>query len=311
MVFSATNHLSMPKQHQKIKCFAFILEYLKAKGNATFKQVQDKLAFEGFEISSRTLQRYFEQIRNELGFEIEYNNEKGRYNIKSEDLPNVATFIKLVVNIQTADFVQQVIETKGKVFNHVDVDTGYSTTSIQILPTVLKAILQHKLILIKHQSFSNNSIKSYTLQPYLIKEFLYRWYLVSIDNSTGNIRNFGIDRISSLQVLSEKFKPTTNYDFKKLYSSTVGVNYGDSNSTKIVFKCDKILSKYLETSPIHSSQKKIKSEGDICFELDVTINTELKQRLLSFTPQLTIISPGSLKGEIIQMLQKALVNYNQ
>jgi predicted DNA-binding transcriptional regulator YafY len=267
----------------------------------------EKLDLDGLSVSNRTLQRYLEQLRNELGFEILYDSTKGKYHLQEDDLPNVATYLKMVQSIQTAYFTKQILAKKNKIFNHIDIDSGYYTSELNTLPLLLKAILQQRLITTKHANFLNEKITNYTLQPYLLKEYQYRWYLVAIDNATGNIRNFGIERLVNIEVLTAKFKPTKDYDFKKLYVNTIGINYGDTITNKVVFTCNKILSKYLQTAPIHSSQKLIQSNTtDDCFCIEVTINTELKQRLMALLPNLTVLEPSSLKQEIIIMLKASI-----
>jgi predicted DNA-binding transcriptional regulator YafY len=66
-----------------------------------------------------------------------------------------------------------------------------------------------------------------------------------------------------------------------------------------VFKIDKIGSKYLESQPLHSTQKLIK-EGRKrnTLELEVIISEELKRTILSYGSQIEVIEPKSLKNSL-------------
>ncbi len=74
----------------------------------------------------------------------------------------------------------------------------------------------------------------------------------------------------------------------------------------ITFKIDKVGGKYLESQPIHSSQKIVK-EGKKrnTYQLNVLLSEELKRFFLSYGNQIEVMEPlklrTALKNEIIDM----------
>src|SRR5690606_40629522 len=62
----------------------------------------------------------------------------------------------------------------------------------------------------RHTRFSrdwSSDVCSSDLNPYLLKEYQNRWYLVGTIKPTDEFRTFGIDRISNLVVSETTFKP--------------------------------------------------------------------------------------------------------
>ena len=67
---------------------------------------------------------------------------------------------------------------------------------------------------------------------------------------------------------------------------------------------------YLHTKPIHGSQvAKWHDDDTLDITLNVKINQELKNILLSYAPNITILAPQSLVEEHKKSLQKALEQY--
>ena len=79
---------------------------------------------------------------------------------------------------------------------------------------------------------------------------------------------------------------------------------------RVQIKVDNSLYPYIETKPLHGSQKVLKQDHDSALiEIEVIVNRELKQLLLSYGCQLHVINPKSLSNEIEADLKKNLENY--
>ena len=68
---------------------------------------------------------------------------------------------------------------------------------------------------------------------------------------------------------------------------------------------------YVLSKPIHKSQRLIKNneDGSAIIAIHVIPNYELIQLLLSFGERLTILSPTSLRQDIIGRIEKNMKNY--
>lgn len=87
-------------------------------------------------------------------------------------------------------------------------------------------------------------------------------------------------------------------------------NLEDHKVEKIHFIAHGITSYYIETKPLHSYQHQHRiDENTLDVTLNVKINQELKNILLSYAPSITILSPQSLVEEHKASLKKALEQY--
>ena len=74
-------------------------------------------------------------------------------------------------------------------------------------------------------------------------------------------RTFGIDRIENITLGTKKFKPKTE-EAKDKFSNVVGLNYVDHKLEKIQLSFHPSQKPYLESLPLHRSQKEINPESE-------------------------------------------------
>ena len=81
-------------------------------------------------------------------------------------------------------------------------------------------------------------------------------------------------------------------------------------SEKVLLKFPKNEYPYVETKPWHSSQRKVNEDEDsVTIELDVVINYELEQRILSWGDYIEVLRPEALRNKVNQRLQNAIARY--
>ena len=96
------------------------------------------------------------------------------------------------------------------------------------------------------------------------------------------------------------------------FKHSIGITVFNELPYDIVIETKPILSKYLESQPIHHSQeiKEIKSNGNHLFSFHLLITYELKMLLMGFGKDCKIISPKHLQSQILSDLKELLDNYN-
>ena len=101
-------------------------------------------------------------------------------------------------------------------------------------------------------------------------------------------------------------------DFDEYFEDVVGVSiYNNSEVEVVVLKVSKDLFPYIESKPIHGSQRVIKKDvNDVMIELKVKINHELIAMLFSFMDAIEILEPLSLRNQFKQLTINILNKYN-
>lgn len=175
---------------------------------------------------------------------------------------------------------------------------------------LFNAILYKKVLLIEYQSFKSNSIDSFEIHPYYLKQFNSRWFLIGNRFEFENLTNLALDRIISFTETNKKYQDSM-IDFNDYFDDVIGVSIPpESSIIKIILNASNELTPYILTKPLHGSQKRISdSDQGFTFSIEVIPNHELEKLILSFGEGLKVIEPISFRGRIKDRLVSSLANY--
>lgn len=175
---------------------------------------------------------------------------------------------------------------------------------------LFSAIASQQTLKIKYQPFGK-PVKTYLFHPYLLKQYNNRWFLFGCVDGYTNPTNFALDRIQEIEPAGIQYKPNTDIDFFEYFEEMVGVSRRpEDEPTTIQLKVDNWRYHYIETKPLHGTQKVIRRDDDgVVIQIEVIINRELKQLLLSQGSHLEVISPETLRDDIKADLMKNLEQY--
>ncbi len=133
------------------------------------------------------------------------------------------------------------------------------------------------------------------------------------EHGFNSISHLAFDRIERIAPLSGvSYIENTKYDFNDDYfSDIVGVTkYLEYSPIKIGLWVSEALYPYIQTKPLHGSQKLKRVCADGCeLEIEVRPNYELEQLILSYGEGLRVLYPVSLRDRIKERLVTSLENY--
>jgi len=295
----------------KIKRYSLIIEKIKNGRDTSFEAIKDFLFDNGFEHSKRTIQRDFDDLRNEFGVEVLYDSSKNNYYIDYENSPNFESFVRFLELVNTADLLKESFKSKSKSLEHIVFDNSEGLQGIQYLELFLTAIKQHREISFTHYNFQKNTTTKRLLKPYLLKEYANRWYIVGKQEGTKEFRNFGIDRVSNVQLTENTFVPNTDIDINYLYHDVIGMVYSENTKQRVVLSFNPEQGQYVKTLPLHHSQQ-VLIDSDIEFQISLELipNRSLVERILMYGSSVKVIEPITLVDEIIGIYRGALSQYN-
>lgn len=189
--------------------------------------------------------------------------------------------------------------------NYVQFENQPVTSGNEMLPEILKAIKERQVITFNYINYKTNKVKGRTVLPLILREYRNRWYLVCYSIEKSKVLTFGLERIEDLVVTDEFYMNPVNFDPEAYFAYSFGITVpNDDKPETVVIKIDKTGSKYLESQPLHHTQKLVK-EGNSrdTYEINVFTNSEeLKRTILSYGKQLEVIKPKTLRDEIQRMV---------
>lgn len=290
--------------------WTLIIQKLKKKP-ASFEEISDFLDEESdiqdydFRVSIRTFQRDIKDIESVFGIEIKYDRSQGVYQIiedtnsgiKERMLEAFDTFNALQISEKVSDFI------------HFENRKSKGTENLY---GFLHAIKNKQLVSFTYQKFWEEQPEKRTIEPYVLKEFANRWYILGYDSSRKSVRSFALDRLSDLEIHKEKFTASVDFDVNKYYQYSFGIISPEKNQKpeEIIISCESFQGKYIKALPFHHSQQIIKDTDDeFILKLFLVPTYDFIQELLSKGKTIKVLEPQSLVNELKNIYKAALEQY--
>lgn len=173
------------------------------------------------------------------------------------------------------------------------------------------AISTKQVLTIIYKNFKRDVEQKYIVHPYYLKQFNGRWFLIGYSSNINKLSLFAFDRIVSVENSHTEFIHNTEYDFNEYFDDMIGVTKPDGAVIeKVVLWVSTQRWPYVETKPLHGSQRVISKDADgVLIQIEVYINRELEQLILSFGKDIKVLEPIYLRDRIISHLNEGLQNY--
>lgn len=258
-------------------------------------------------ISDRTIYRDIKNIREELGIDIIYSKKENGYYIQEKELEQ-SDFDRL---LEPFDILGSLYADK-KLPDFVFVEKLRSKGTEHLL-SLVHAIERGLIIEFHYLKFNNTSSHTRRVEPYALKEFKGRWYLLAIEiggrlEELGKIKTWGLDRIQNLYITNSRFKKNARIDIEKEFEDAFGI-FADreKGAEEVILSFSSVGCKYNETLPLHKSQEVlIENEKELRVRLNVKLTYDFVMELLSQSEYVTVIKPNHLKKMLINIHEKAL-----
>lgn len=193
----------------------------------------------------------------------------------------------------------------------VGFDQNQYLKGLNYFTDLFNAIQYKKVLLIKYQGFKQAKASKLTIHPYYLKQYNNRWFLFGLNEELKSISNLALDRIKTIKPLASEFIENNEIDFDEYFEDVLGVSVSENNEVeKVLLEVKTELWPYIESKPIHGSQKTKRKTADfVLIELSLQINYELISIIFSYGEKMKVTSPLSLKQIIQEKAQKLLNNY--
>lgn len=286
-----------------------------------YEQNRGSKLYDGFiKNNDRTIKRDIKDIESFFGVEIAYK--------KSQQGKNNGGYY--IVDLEDVDVKQRLILDKMELFlashkekewsPYVSAEESSLNTNLDIL-ALIKAI-EHKVwvTISYHGWFDDDNfeeIKNARVQPLHIKQYYRGWYLL-VYNKEIEIKVLCLDiRVTALEISNTPIDEPIHFEVADYFKDSFGVLKNDVEPQKIVLKVVSHHFKYLETKPLHHSQKMIaqpkkKSTNSLDYtddaifgtiELFLQPNHEFIIELLKFSWWVKIEEPKWLAEHLVKQYQ--------
>ena len=177
---------------------------------------------------------------------------------------------------------------------------------------LFNAIRKKTTVELRYQSFKMTEPQTLIVHPYYLKQYNNRWFLFCCNGDHTNLSNYPLDRILSVKLAHVPYREA-HIDFDEYFEDVIGVTKREGQqSEKVLLRFSKDEYPYVATKPWHGSQKKVaEDESSVTIELDVVVNYELEQKILSWGDYVEVLQPYSLVHIIRHRLTTAVSIYDK
>jgi predicted DNA-binding transcriptional regulator YafY len=296
-------------KNEAIRRYFLEVEAMRKNTYPTIKDIIRYLEEHDINKSQRTIERDFEQIRNNFGIYIEHDVQEGGYFIDDEYSPNIDSFLRFLEIANTAELLLKGISQTKDFIKDIEFDLRGGLLGTENLQLLLEAINKKQKIRFLHYNYLTEQTTDVLLDPYFLKEYMGRWYVIGLRDD-DKIRTFGIDRISNLKITPLRFEKTKDTKARENFDSTIGLVYSYSKQQRVILSFTSQQGRYVKSLPWHHSQKVlVDNEDEFRISLFIVPNYELYQLILMNGPEVKVIEPEWLVDEIKGKLERALNRY--
>jgi len=282
---------------------------------------------ERFEISTKTVQRTLDFMRDRLRLPLAYSTErKGWYyteptfglpaiELTEGDLVAILLSERLAREYRGLAIGRQVEQTFAKVLNSmtnvVSIDfesliEAYSfeaNATVEVDPEVFKrlgrAVIERQRVQMTYYTAARGEVTERQADPLHLRSHLSEWYLIAFDHRRREVRDFHIGRIRELTVLDERFDWPQGFDLSAYLDSGFGMVRGrEPIQVEIVF--DEYQARWIrERGPVHpTEQREELPRGELLISMKVTALDGVKRFVMQYGSHARVIVPDELRQAI-------------
>lgn len=290
-------------------------------------------------VSVRTVQLDIQNMRSDkLGYNapIEvYDRKYYRYSdmsysitklpMSARDIEVLSEAVDLLRQYDVFDYFNYMADVVGKLQSQVDIarknrqivffENNNELEGLKYLNTIYDSIVKKEVLEVEYKSFKSRDIKRYKISPYILKEYRNRWFVFGFRQEDKKLFNFALDRIEGLHISTvDEYSVDETFSSEDFFDDLIGVTKHERLKTEhIVFIADRITAQYIQTKPIHISQKLVSRDrktGWVTFEITVVANPELYSAMFAYADGVQIISPQRVVDEMKEAVGRLATNYN-
>lgn len=239
--------------------------------------------------------------------------------LEAEQLKSAMQIMQRFKGLPQFNWINEILPKIDQAFNFTEDSSGIMSfdnneylKGLEFIDPIFNAILYKKGVKIQYQSFKNPEPISINFSPYHLKEYNNRWFVYGKNLKYDNLINLALDRLISIDDSSESYE-TNDIDFDDYFEDVLGVSMDlEQNPEKIVLRIDIVQWPYINTKPIHGSQKVIsREENYIDISLELILNYELEAQILQFGEKVEVMTPVELRRKIADRIKKSTNKYEK
>lgn len=294
--------------NQSVNRCVWLVDTIRRYGRITRQQLVDAWErsplSEGRPLSRRTFCNHRAMAEQLFNCTISCDPSTFEYYIEDEHVSGASVSDWLLDSATVNDVLLGARDITNRIFvEHVPSAREY-------LSTVIDALKNHHPIKFDYHPYTRTlPSKGIVIEPYFLKLFKQRWYMVGRIPADNKIKTYALDRIVAAKMLPDTFEDDPDFDINGYFSYSYGIVVDHTEPRKVVLRATAKRAKYIRALPLHGSQSEIVSDKYSIFTYNIRISEDFVAELLSYGPEITVMEPPELRAIMMNKLRESLSNY--
>lgn len=168
------------------------------------------------------------------------------------------------------------------------------------LTTIIEAMRDSRTLEMTYKSFWRQDSYIAEVEPYFVKVFRQRWYMVAKNTEKDALRIYALDRVQEMRETDNGFAFPKDFDPEEYFYNSYGIIHDDNCPPEIVdLKVFGVQREYFRTLPLHHSQKEVGTENEYSvFRYYLSPTYDFVQEILSHGCEVEVLFPEHLRNEV-------------
>ena len=299
-----------------ISKYVWVIETISRRKKISFKELNEKWLRDtdisrGVELPKRTFDNWRYVIWDMFGINIANENcGEYRYYIENkEDLSNDGLRSWLYNTFCVSNALAGSQSIKDRIL------LEYVPSGQEYLQPIINAMKDNLVLNITYHSYWKDEENDFDVQPYCVKLFRQRWYMVARSTYPyyyeKGPRIYSLDRIHDLHTTDETFKMPKDWSAEDFFDGCFGIIADHSmNPQTIKLKVSAGQANYIRDLMMHESQEEIeRNEEYSIFTYHLRPSFDFMQEILWNGEDIEVLKPLWLRKEIAGKIKRMLSKY--
>ena len=282
----------------QLQKYTWLIDTICRAGKISHKDLSDRWSrnknfSDGHELHRATFNRWRDAINEQFGIKIDCQKVGGYlyYISNPEDIDEDKLKKWMLDSFAVGNIIGENLSLKGRILVD-EIPSGRDH-----LTTIMEAMKENRVVNITYRPFKKSHSYTFPIEPYCVKLFENRWYVLAHNVHYDDIRIYGLDRVESAEMTDQTYKLPKDFDAAEYFSTAYGIvlDY-DVKPERIVIRANEDHKYSLKSLPLHHSQRLIEDYGEYAdFELYLSPTYDFIMKLLHVGSMIEVVSPVSLR----------------
>lgn len=286
------------------KQYVWLVDTIRRAKRITLAELNDRwqrtVLSEGQPLSRSTFTRHRAAIEEIFNVVIGCDGDNCYY-IEDNDLLRSDTVQQWMLSTLT---VSNIVSDARSLQNRIILEN--IPTEGEVLRQVVEAMQRSVDVKVKYRRYGSNDHSEFIIEPYCIKLFRRRWYLLCHNAKGFMVLSF--DRMKSVELTEDGFTIDPDFDAKAYFSEYFGVMVDDRvELQRLVLRAYGNERFAMKDLPLHHSQKVVEeAEDHIDYEIKIRPTSDFLAHILSRGRWLKVVEPEEIAQQIEELHVEAI-----